>query len=198
MMIVGQNIAPIWKRAIARLVDCAVLVILTVVLILVWKTASLTKSTYLIRTLLPLVVGSLYFIGLHGRTGQTLGKMTMHIKVLQSDGSKVTYGIATVRSIVNVGISLLFAIAVAIALGRCDPEHWPSLAKRDQIVAVHSAFPSGFFVLKATTWLWCLAEVISLLVTRTRRAIHDFMAGTIVVEEKTPIGLRTPLRNIPN
>src|ERR1035437_2116503 len=91
LMITGQNIAPVWKRIIARLVDCAVLVILTVVLILVWKTASLTKSAYLIRTLLPLVGAYLFLICPRGRSGKSLGKMTMHKKVLQSEGRKVPY-----------------------------------------------------------------------------------------------------------
>ena len=90
MVIAGQNIAPPWKRAIARFVDCAVLIILTIVLILEWNTASLTRSVYLIRTLCPLAGVYLYFVCCHGRTGQTLGKKMVHIKVLQYDGSKVT------------------------------------------------------------------------------------------------------------
>jgi len=39
----------------------------------------------------------------------------------------------------------------------------------------------GFWILTALPGLWFLAEVLTMLTNEKRRALHDFIAGTVVI-----------------
>jgi uncharacterized RDD family membrane protein YckC len=63
----------------------------------------------------PLFV-AVYFLVLHGWTGQTFGKMFMGLKVMRADGGEVTPGLAFLRfvgyglSIIPLGLGLFWSI----------------------------------------------------------------------------------------
>ena len=55
------------------------------------------------------------------------------------------------------------------------------------------ATSNGFWLLMALPGLWYLAEVSTMLTNRKRRALHDYIAGTVVV--RTNIDERFAQRN---
>ncbi len=62
-----------------------------------------------------------YFITLHGRDGQTLGKRLMRIRVVRADGSRLGYGKATSRFFADMLSSM--TVLVGYLMAAFDEEH---------------------------------------------------------------------------
>jgi uncharacterized RDD family membrane protein YckC len=118
----------------------------------------------------------LYTVVMHGRYGQTVGKMVTKVRVVdfRTEG-KISFlqawlreGIPMVLSLGMVGYEVL-----CILNGSLTPKS----------VANGSAPPFGklFWLLAALPSLWFVAEVVTMLTNDKRRALHDFIAGTVVV-----------------
>jgi uncharacterized RDD family membrane protein YckC len=55
------------------------------------------------------------------------------------------------------------------------------LLKRTEML--ESIAPSWYQVVKITTQIWVWSEFLTMLFNQKRRAIHDFMAGTVVIKK---------------
>lgn len=116
-------------------------------------------------------VALVYYIAMHARYGQTLGKMLTEVKVIhKTEARDITVSQAILRDIVPV-IGFLASIG-ASAVYTVSP-----MTDDDAI---------GTFIVLAGAYLfaslfWYVAEVITMLFNRKRRAVHDFIAGTVVV-----------------
>ncbi len=113
--------------------------------------------------------GAVYHILLQGLYGQTLGKMLFGVKVVRNDDeTPITMYQAFLREVPTILFNIIsFAGQVSSILSG---------------VAIDRAEPNPvLMVLGVLAFPWVLAEVISALKTRKRRAIHDFIAGTVVI-----------------
>lgn len=110
-----------------------------------------------------------YEIVMHGRYGQTLGKMVMGVRVISLDEAPLSMKQAAMRSLVPlclVGLAFLLSLWALF-----DPVGF--LLSRGMRVAAA--------LLRLANIGWFLLEVITMLVNRKRRALHDFIAGSVVV-----------------
>jgi len=106
-----------------------------------------------------------YSVILHARYGQTLGKYLMRIKLMDiSELSPITLKQAIMRDIVGIVINCAALIYLML-----------KLQNTDIITDRYDDFMQPW----ASTWLWM--ELITMLSNRKRRAIHDFIAGTVVI-----------------
>lgn len=117
----------------------------------------------------------LYSVLLHARYGQTLGKMATRVKVLDVSEERLpTLRQAFIRDIGNIIPSMLMlAYDISIVLfGRS--------AKSSEFTSFFGEilFVTGISV--GFLW-WFLVEIISMATNKKRRALHDYIAGTIVV-----------------
>lgn len=114
-----------------------------------------------------------YSVFLHGRFGQTFGKMAMSIKVLHKDEERLpTYREALLR---DIGLLGLHVAGVAMLLYRAVsgmPVSTPGVEATKTVVEV---------VLEHSSIAWFVLEIISMLTNEKRRALHDYIAGTVVV-----------------
>ena len=111
----------------------------------------------------------IYSVGMHARYGQTLGKMVVGVKVLDLGGGKLSLGQALLRDSVLI---ILNVLAVADGLPR--------------VLAGLEPYRRGEF-----TWLgqlelygsliWFAAELLTMLLNSKRRAVHDFLAHSVVI-----------------
>jgi uncharacterized RDD family membrane protein YckC len=62
-------------------------------------------ASVVILALFSSVVGIAYYVVFTGSCGQTPGKMLLHLKVVRSDGSAMTYGRAALREILGKFVS---------------------------------------------------------------------------------------------
>ena len=111
-----------------------------------------------------------YSVFMHGRFGQTLGKFFCGVKVLTLNGSRITYEHAIRREIVPC---LLLPIWI-----------WTF-----GYLAIYREYPpSGMFLWAQQICLfWGVLELITMFFNEQRRAIHDFIAKTVVVRVKRPL-----------
>jgi uncharacterized RDD family membrane protein YckC len=110
-----------------------------------------------------------YSVALHARFGQTLGKIVTRVKVLAVSETKLSMKEALLRDAVRIVLTL-----VGVAL---DP---PKVLSR--------ANPLQLPEFDAATWLqmcasrgWFVAELVTMLANTKRRALHDLIAGSVVV-----------------
>ena len=110
-----------------------------------------------------------YSIWMHGRYGQTLGKMACKVVVLDVSERPLSMRQAVLRDIFGV---VLLPIGLVIDIARI-------------VRGVDISAPAN---LSAVDWLfaysalgWFLVEVVTMLTNDKRRALHDFIAGSVVI-----------------
>ena len=111
-----------------------------------------------------------YYIAMHARYGQTLGKMLTEVKVVhKSETRGITVGRAILRDIVPV-IGFLVSVGVSVVYTLTPV----TLDSMSNFIVIGGAYVFASI-------LWFVVEVITMLFNRKRRAVHDFIAGTVVV-----------------
>ena len=110
-----------------------------------------------------------YHVLMHGLFGQTIGKMLLDVKVVRAlDETEIGFRHAVLRDImplIVVAISALFFTANFV-----NPDGSLVVGLAFAVVALLVVMP-----------LWNVAELITMLFNDKRRAIHDFIAGTVVI-----------------
>ena len=135
-------------------------------------------ATIITWSLLLSVLTVAYTTVLHARYGQTVGKMLTKVKVLDvGETALPSYKQAILRDTGVVVFHLLGTMLLAVALfsgtypkdlAAVDPES-PELPWYEVGAAIAS-------------FAWFILEILTMLANRKRRALHDFIAGTVVVK----------------
>jgi uncharacterized RDD family membrane protein YckC len=118
----------------------------------------------------------IYSVVLHARYGQTLGKMAMGVKVLSLSETKLSLRQALLRDIVPILFSCasIFAALPRVLQGLDPYNEKVELTWIDEISLYGSL-------------IWFAAELVTMLTNPKRRAVHDFIAGSVVVRLKYPM-----------
>lgn len=111
----------------------------------------------------------LYGVLMHGFYGQTLGKMLLKVKVLDVSEAPITMRQAFLRDSIYI---LINTAAVIISI-------YYLLSGRQ---IDDGAITTSYIVLSTAALAWFLAEILTCLTNPKRRALHDFIAGTVVVK----------------
>ena len=155
-----------FPRLIALLVDSFIMLPLGI--LTEWfRQAELPPLFFYIWIPLASLVFPVYKILMHARYGQTLGKMWMNVKVLDASEEPLKFSQAFLREIPQ----LIFNIG-AIYLGL------RFLNENPESENVKSAYAA----LAQVAGIWALADILTFFFNVKRRALHDFLAGTVVVK----------------
>lgn len=176
-----MNYATFWQRFWAMWIDC--LVLLPVVALDLWA-QSLSKAVSM-ALLLPTTALYLgYQIYCHGRFGQTVGKRIMGIRVSRLTGEPIGWRQAWLRSLVDIVFSVLGVFAAFVALVTISDADYYGFDwwERIEALAEHEPAWLDWTAPASTVWVW--SEVIVMLFNSRRRALHDFIAGTVVTQVK--------------
>ena len=177
----AERYSTFWPRFLTAIVDSCVL----------WPVDFITtglSSADLPRTLVALLVtvGSLasflYTVVMHARYGQTVGKMVTKVRVVDfRTGGSISWGQAWLRE----GIPMV----LSLGLLAWEVLHLPGGSQNPSALAdgKSPAFGGVFWLLVAVPGLWDVAELLTMLTNEKRRALHDFIAGTIVVRTNTEV-----------
>jgi uncharacterized RDD family membrane protein YckC len=114
----------------------------------------------------------LYSILLHGWFGQTLGKMACGVIILDvSEHKKLSMFQAIKRDILPVITFFIYAaIFTPLILQKNFPVLW------EEAPVTHK-------ILIYSILIWTILELITMLASKKRRALHDFIAGSVVVKK---------------
>jgi uncharacterized RDD family membrane protein YckC len=167
-----------WPRLGAMFLDGGVLAPFAWLDQLIWNhtAQSIVLLSWAVFYSFVSVVYEVLFVALYG---QTLGKMACGVRVYDLSGQPVSPMQAMLRHIVPILFLPYFAF---IQVQNILAGHLGNRAMGDDL------WGFGTFFLLMFGWL--ALEVVTMLTNRKRRAVHDFIAGTVVVRESP----RTPLR----
>ena len=117
-----------------------------------------------------------YVVWMHGRYGQTLGKMATHVKVLDVAESKLSGKQAFMREIVPIVLTVIVVIHdLPSVLSGANPNR-PATPR----------LPIFYWIAFAASFGWFAAELLTMLTNDKRRAVHDFIAASVVVRAPKP------------
>lgn len=177
----GSRYQTFWPRFWASWIDGLILmpVYLLFAVILDPRISSLWNLALWLLALVLVVDRTgpwIYSILMHGRWGQTVGKMTTRVKVVDAVSEEpISYKKALLRD--SIPILVLFPLLVyslyqlIIGSEYHIPQPSPDLSITANI-ADWTEFIMG---------IWWFAEIVTMLTNEKRRAVHDFIAGTVVV-----------------
>jgi len=111
-----------------------------------------------------------YSILLHGQFGQTVGKMVTRVKVLDVTEKPLGMWRAFLRDSIPLALC-------CISLGLQIPVFLKGT--EEAFVGLVQTVP--YILFSAVSFLWFLAEMVTMLFNRKRRAVHDLVAGSVVI-----------------
>ena len=166
-----------WPRLFGQWIDSFVFAPLSLALVILPILGLLPPVPHAMLHLAFALGWAFYMIEMHRRRGQTLGKMATKVKLVDY----ATEGpITTKQAYLREGIPLAVG-AVAnlyyvylIAIGKLgDIRNHASAAEvfKDPIYLTATSLPL----------LWFVVEVITMLCNDKRRALHDYIAGTVII-----------------
>ena len=157
-----------WRRVVAGLLDALILTPLFVSEAVIYS-ATGGSAAFAITSLGGSAVFFAYSIILHAKYGQTLGKRITGVRVLDVSGRSITGRQAILRDVPNIALTLVsFVLHVPLLLGGGVPFEGDSTTVTERVDI-------------ALTFAWMVLEAGTMLTNPKRRAIHDYLAGTIVV-----------------
>ena len=169
--------AGFWSRFVAGLIDG--LVWLPVVVFAVWLDG-VSYAGAAISAFVGLAFLIPYNVGLVAIYGGTVGKLMRGLRVRQVNGAAATWANAWKRSSVDIVFSISATLLTLLALTRIDGEVYFSAGweSRSELLAAAAPAIQWFYW---ASFLWTLGEFVTLLSNKKRRALHDFIGGTVVV-----------------
>lgn len=167
-----------WLRVAAKLLD---FLIMLPILGLTYWLSSQYRSFYLWAVIPSLAWGLFYTVYLVRRYGGTPGKLALKLRVRKKDGAPVSLAAALIREAPLLLMGVVSNLGLGIAAMGMDESRYLALGFMQRSQALMTTGPGW---LLATTWLmngWTWVGVIVMLLNKRRRAVHDFLAGTAVV-----------------
>ncbi|WP_099667584.1 RDD family protein [Janthinobacterium sp. 13] len=150
------------------------------------------SQSFLLYWFLPgLALNLAYNVYLVSRFGGTPGQLLCKLRVRMLDGAPVTRQAALLRYSVMLTLTTLAAIAGIIITLRIDEGAYAAMTFTQISAHIARLKPGWSVTLDTLTQLWIYSEFVVLLFNKKRRALQDFMAGTVVV--KLPARAAQPL-----
>jgi len=155
-----------WKRIIATLIDG--LVFLPMIILNFWIVdAEVSDRIYFVVALVEAIFGIGYSVLLHWKYGQTLGKMVVKVRVLDISEKPINFWQALLRDVAYITDGVLY-LAVMLTLFEVG-------YSRTML------FESIGLYLSIPILVWLAIDTVVCIKNRKYRALHDFIAGTVVV-----------------
>jgi len=166
----GQRYQTFWLRFFAAIIDGFVM--WPIGFLLSYLTDSTIGTIVIVGNLLNNLSPYIYSVFLHGYQGQTLGKMTMDVKVVDFDTEdEIDMMQAFIRDSVPIALMiLLYAYSMIVFYGNEGYE-----------LSTDFATLAPMFFIGVLTLLWTILEILSMLFNDKSRAVHDLIARTVVV-----------------
>jgi uncharacterized RDD family membrane protein YckC len=178
-----------WIRAAALVLD--VLIVLPMSGALFWLFAS-NPADWIYMAVPNIVFSVCYEVLLVRRFGGTPGKLLVGLQIIGVEGSPITTRQAFARQAPGLAFAICMMVGSAIAAGRLSELESRSFCS--QAAQVAPLMPWWTPVVRALRTAWNLSELVVLLTNEKRRALHDFLAGTVVIKRRRDAEPRTVVR----
>ena len=156
----------------ARIIDGLVLMPLAFLQLAAFG-SSISTPLRLMGFLVAFTAPLAYVIWMHGKFGQTFGKMAAGVIVRDISEARLSMKQAVLRNIVDL-------VLTALSL----PVYIPLVVQGINFVQPGST-PAAVWVLGYLSFGWTLIDALTLLTNKKRRALHDFISGSVVIQTGT-------------
>jgi len=173
--------AGFWARLGSLLLDT---IFLMPIIFLTLYLNGLGKNIYFITFIPNFLFGLWYSIYLPKKYGGTPGKLVVGMKIIRIDGEPIDWKESFLRYSINFAITLFSVAMMTVCILQADDSIFTSLSWLKQTQYLMTLSPTFF---KVHTWIsniWIYGELVVLLTNKRKRAIHDFIAGTVIVKAK--------------
>jgi len=181
--------AGFWPRLGALLLD--MLILLPLSALAFW--GSQRYRLFDLYFLLPDTLFSLFYgVYLVRRFGGTPGKLIVGVRICKVTGEPVGYREAILRYLPEFILGVLMSIAMLISVFHMSDTEYRALSFMERAKRMVALAPSWYKPLQIVQNIWVWGELIALLTNRKRRALHDFIAGTVVIRRDAREGVAQP------
>jgi len=174
----GLRYAGFWPRFGSLVAD--VFIVSPVIVLEFWG-----QSQFRLFSLCFLIPHVLFFLFYHvylvRRYGGTPGKLLMGIQIRKVDGSAVTYREAALRYLPQFLLGLVMSVILINTLFQITDAEYQAFSITERYKRQIELAPYWYEYLELAQRIWIWGELLFLLTNRKRRALHDFVAGTVVV-----------------
>lgn len=176
-----RTYAGFWVRLGAAVID---FLIIFPIYIAVFQFQSLNIILAVVLAIVSAAFFPMYNVYFNAVYGGTIGKLAMKIRITKPNGSKIGWREAWYRSSVDLVFAVLFLIIALIALFSVDWTAYQAAEFFDRLNLLVDRYPSWYDVVEYGNSIWVWGELIVLLFNKRRRAIHDYIAGTVVIHKE--------------
>jgi len=176
-----KTFATFWQRFAAMWIDFFVFVPLMVVYQVL---EPFSKVAAAVLTILHGCLAEAYVIYGHGRFGKTVGKLAMRIRVVRVTGEPLRWREAWLRSAFNVCFMVVTTFGMVTALFAVADSRYYGVGWRARSENLEAQQPAWAAWAARLGMIWFYSEFVTMLFNKRRRALHDFIAGTVVVSER--------------
>jgi uncharacterized RDD family membrane protein YckC len=169
-----------WRRFGAFMIDYILFLPLGVLQYKTWQTSPQLAAILVTPVcVIPLA----YFVIGHGVWGRTIGKLVVGTRVVALDGSRITWRQSFLRSAVDILLLVPVCYVYVRGYASLPSGDYTHLSPRDKYQLLNSLWPQWYHALHKVHMGWTLSEFIVILLNKQRRALHDYIAGTVVVQK---------------
>ncbi len=172
--------AGFWRRFAAFWLDFLVLLPLTALVFWGSEQYRLFSVYYMVP---GIFVGLFYGVYLVRRFGGTPGKLIMRLRIRKVSGEAVGYREALLRYAPEFLLGLVMSLALIPPLLQMTDAEYHALSFMERSKRLVELAPGWFKPVQIVQQIWIWSEFIVMLTNRKRRALHDFIAGTVVVRK---------------
>ena len=128
-----------------------------------------------------------YSVYLVKRFGGTPGKLILGLRIVKKDGLPVGYREAFLRFLPELLLGEAAFVALILSTLRISDSEYLSLAFAPRSKRLAELAPGWYSPVHALQMAWVWSEFIVLLTNEKRRALQDYLAGTmVIVKQPTP------------
>ena len=178
----GERVyAGFWKRFCAGWVDA--FIILPLAFLFLWL-EGFDRTLAIFITIPASMLFAMYHVYFNARFGGTPGKLAVSIRIAKPNGMRIGWPEAWKRSAVDLVFAFLVLVVEVWALLQVVPEHYASLGWSERTLLLADYQPPWYNLVTILQNVWIWSEVVVLLFNKRKRAIHDFIAGTVVIKKE--------------
>ncbi len=177
----GPRYGGFWIRLGAFFVD--VIVLLPFIGLYLWGPRP-PRGIFQIEPILLLAITTSYDVCSVRYWGGTPGKLLLGLRVVRADLEPAGWREAVLRESVNAALGLAGDVLFLLAVRQVSEAAFAGGSRTALMKEIHSLEGLPGRVIDRLGDAWILSEFLVLLTNRKRRALHDFLAGTVVIHRR--------------
>jgi uncharacterized RDD family membrane protein YckC len=181
--------AGLGRRITAHFLDILVLLVAMALIVFIGRRQ---QDVEIFLTLVRGALLFLYTLYFHGKTGQTLGKKWVGIRVAAEQGEKIGFVQSARRNSILFLMSIPWIVATVIALQRMPAAQYMSLWGHGEAALEASLRPGWFDQIQLYMLVVFAIDIVMMFTTKRRQSLHDYIGGTVVVMVEKDKSNQTP------